>query len=218
MTLEDFLETARGIGFDGVELTAYYFPSTERPYLNELKRRIHHLGLSISGTAIGTDFTQMDSEKRAAHVQMAKDWIERSVILGVPTMRVFAGPVREPATEQDCFGWCVEALQECAEYAEERGVLLALANEWLGINLDFGNIKGDAYSQFRRCADKTVATHAKATFEGRSGREAVDYSRVKSILESAKYRGWIAIEYEESEDAKTGVPRFARELFSAFRS
>src|SRR5205807_1058130 len=99
--------------------------------------------------------------------------------------------VREPATEEECFAWCVEALQECAEYAGERGVLLALENhggitgsadqilrlvdavnnDWLGINLDFGNFKGDVYPQFRRCAPRAVATHAKGSFHGASGAE-----------------------------------------------
>jgi hypothetical protein len=36
MTLPDFLQTCQEIGFDGVELTAYYFPTTERAFLNEI--------------------------------------------------------------------------------------------------------------------------------------------------------------------------------------
>src|SRR5436853_7006628 len=91
MSLEKLVDVAAGIGFGGVELTAYYFPSTDRDYLNNLKRRIHRTGLAVSGTAIGTDFTQPESDKRAEHVRMTKEWIERSVVLGAPTLRVFAG-------------------------------------------------------------------------------------------------------------------------------
>src|SRR5947209_795539 len=128
MSMETFVQTAREIGCEGVELTAYYFPTTERRYLNDLKRHVHRQGLAVSGTAIGTDFAQPDEAKRQAHVQMAKEWIDHSVVLGAPTLRVFAGTVKEGSTEEEAFGWTVACLQESAAYAAERGVLLALEN------------------------------------------------------------------------------------------
>jgi sugar phosphate isomerase/epimerase len=237
MSLFQFLETARQIGCAGVELTSYYFPSTDRAFLNQVKRAAHKEGLSISGTAIGTDFAQPDDEKRQAHIQMAHYWIDNSVILGAPTMRVFAGGVREGDTEEQAFDRVVECLKPCADYAAERGVLLALENhggitstaeqilklcravdnEWLGLNLDFGNFSGeDVYSQFEACAPYAVATHAKSHYKGSAGRDMVDYSQVKYIMEAAGYRGFIAIEYEEAEDPKTAVPRFAKELCEIF--
>jgi sugar phosphate isomerase/epimerase len=236
MTLETFVETARDIGFEGVELTAYYFPSTDRAYLNHLKRHIHGQGLAVSGTAIGSDFAQVDPEKRRAHVQMTKEWIGHSVVLGAPTLRVFAGPVREGCTEEQAFEWTVACLQECAVVAKEQGVLLALENhggltttadqtlrllhavgsEWLGLNLDFGNFSGEVYEQFERCAPFAVATHAKSHYQGAAGREAVDYRRVHSLMKAADYRGFLAIEYEEAEDPRTAVPAFARLLREAF--
>jgi sugar phosphate isomerase/epimerase len=238
MSLEAFIEIARKNGLDGVELTAYYFPTTERAYLNHLKRFVHRQGLSISGTAVGSDFAQPDADKRRAHVAMTKEWTDHSVALGAPTLRVFAGPVREGSRETDAFGWVVECLQECAAYAGEQGVLLALENhggltstgdqtvrllnavgsDWLGSNLDFGNFSGDAYAQFALCAPFAVATHAKITYAGASGREPVDYRRVETLMEQAGYRGFIAIEYEEEEDPDTAVPRFARELLDIFHS
>lgn len=236
MTLEEFVDTASDIGFEGVELTAYYFPTTEREYLNRIKRHVHRRGLSVSGTAIGTDFAQADAEKRRSHVQMAREWIDHSVALGAPTIRVFAGPVHEGSTEEQAFGWVVEALQECAAYAGARGVLLALENhggitgeagqalrimsavdsQWLGLNLDFGNFTGDIYEQFALCAPHAVATHAKVTYRSESGPEPVDYARVKSIMEAAGYRGWLAVEYEEQQDPKEAVPAFAKQLQAVF--
>src|SRR5262249_10308322 len=99
MTLPDFLRLCREIGFGGVELTAYYFPTTERDFLNEIKRQAHREGLAISGTAVGTDFAQPDAEKRRAHVALTQSWLEHSVALGAPTLRVFAGAAREGQSE-----------------------------------------------------------------------------------------------------------------------
>jgi hydroxypyruvate isomerase len=36
-------------------------------------------------------------------------------------------------------------------------------------------------------------------------------------MNEAGYRGWIAIEYEEPEDPREGVPAFASELIQSLR-
>lgn len=236
MSLVQFLDRCVEFGFDGVELTAYYFPSTDRASLYDLKRDCHSKGLTISGTAIGTDFAQPDAAARRRDIALTKRWIRNSVLLGAPTLRVFAGPVREGTDERTAFGWVVEALSECAAYASEHGVLLALENHlgltttaeqtlrmldavdnpWIGLNLDFGNFSGDIYSQFRSCAPRAVATHAKRRYRTEDGFGDVDYRRVKGILEEAGYRGWLAIEYEDPEDPTEAVPQFAGELRAAF--
>lgn len=237
ITLEEFVSIARDLGMDGVELTAYYFPSTDRAYLNHLKRYIHRSGMVVSGTAVGTDFAQPDPEKRGEHVKMAKNWIDHSVVLGAPTLRVFAGHVRQGSTEEEAFCWVVECLQETAAYGAEQGVLVALENhggltttadqtlrllhavnnEWLGLNLDFGNFQGDIWEQFAQCAPFAVATHAKVSYHTAAGKAPVDYVRVKQIMDGVGYRGYIAIEYEEAEDPRVGVPRFVQELERVFR-
>lgn len=238
MTLADFLRVCREIGFEGVELTSYYFPTTERAFLNEIKLRAHKEGLAISGTAVGSDFAQPDEAKRREHVAMTKRWIEHSVVLGAPTLRVFAGGVRAGQTEAEAFAAVVACLQECAAFAGEQGVLLALENHGgltataegtlklrnavshpaLGLNLDFGNFRGDLYSQFAACAPYAVATHAKPTAHGLTDApEPIDYARVRALMEQSGYRGFLAIEYEEDESAETAVPRFAAALRAALK-
>lgn len=236
MTLPQFLATCRDIGFDGVELTAYYFPTTERPFLNELKLLAHRYGLAVSGTAVGTNFARAEQEQVRRDVQTTCEWILHSVVLGAPTLRVFAGGVPEGRSEEEAFAQVVACLKECARVAYDSGVLLALENHGgltataegtlrlldavdspaVGLNLDFGNFAGDIYEQFTRCVPRTVACHAKVKTQGSGpdARERVDYRRVQTILEQAGYRGFLAIEYEEPEPAETAVPAFARELFA----
>ncbi|HZT43766.1 MAG TPA: sugar phosphate isomerase/epimerase family protein [Chthonomonadaceae bacterium] len=236
MTLFDFLRVCRDLDMDGVELTAYYFPTTERDYLESVKQEARSLGLAVSGTAVGSDFAQPDAEKRREHVAMTKAWIEHSVTLGAPTLRVFAGGVREGQSEEEAFGNVVACLQECAGPAAERGIKLALENHGgltataegtlrllqavdrpaVGLNLDFGNFTGDIYAQFAACAPYAVATHAKKSARSASGPVPVDYRQVGRIMDAAGYRGFLAIEYEEEEPAETGVPVFASELRAIF--
>jgi sugar phosphate isomerase/epimerase len=233
MTMEDFLDVCADLGFDGVELTQYYFPEETDDYLNRLKRECFARGLDVSGTAVGGNFSNPDGGARRAQIEHVKDWLGKSARLGSPVLRVFAGGVPDGVDRQTAVGWVQDGLAECAEVALQSGVVLGLENHggltsdaegvlellapfetnpWVGQNLDLGNFSGDVYEQFRRCAPLTVTTHAKVTCRGDGGRRKVDYRRAVRILRSAGYRGYISIEYEEPEDPVQGVDRFAAYL------
>jgi hydroxypyruvate isomerase len=99
-------------------------------------------------------------------------------------------------------------------------LLHAVNQPSLGLNLDFGNFRGDIYRQFAACAPYAVATHAKpaAHHPEPDKRQPVDYPQVRTMLEAAGYRGFLAMEYEEEEPAETGVPRFFQQLRSVFKT
>lgn len=233
ISLQDFIRTCAEMGLDGVELTAYYFPNTERATLNEIKRTCFQYGMHVSGTAVGNNFAQADPAKRREHVEMTKQWIDHAVTLGAPCIRVFAGAVPEGHTEDEAFGWVVECLREVIDYGAQRGVVVALENHhgitataeqvlrlvkavqhtWFGLNLDLGNFTGDIYAQFEQLAPYVVTTHAKTHYRGHNGKYVeVDYERALRILQKAGYRGYVSIEYEYTEPAEQAVPRFVRHL------
>ena len=186
MSLESFIKTCAEMGLDGVELTAYYFKDTSIKYLQEVKKNAFKYGMHIAGTAVGNNFCQADEKVRKEQIQMVKDWIDHSVILGSPCIRVFAGYVPEGYTEKDAFNWTVECVKECVEYGEKNGVVIALENhggitgtadqviklmgeiksDWLGLNLDFGNFRYP-WIEFEKVAKYAVTTHSKTHyFEG----------------------------------------------------
>jgi sugar phosphate isomerase/epimerase len=231
MKLEDFISLCHVLGLDGVELTAYYFESEDHSYLKSLKRHAFANGMHISGTAIGTNFCQPDQGEREKQVEMAKRWIDISVVLGAPVMRVFAGGVPKGHTEEEAFSWAMECIRECVEYGEEKGVVVALENHggitstaeqvekffsslkspYFGLNLDFGNF-GRGYQDIEKVAKYAVTAHAKTHYRSPSGSVELDYERIFGIMDSVGYRGYMNIEYEEAEDPKTAVPRFAKKL------
>jgi sugar phosphate isomerase/epimerase len=94
MKLEEALDICGELGFDGVDLTGYYFPGyPEAPpesYVYETKRRAFRLGLEVSGTGVRNDFTVSDPEKRAADVALVKRWVGVAARLDAPVLRVFA--------------------------------------------------------------------------------------------------------------------------------
>ena len=234
MSLEDFIRKGYEIGLDGVELTAYYFPTTESDYLKRLKRVALNHGLDIAGTAIGGSFA-LSEGSRVAQVALAKEWVDVSVTLGAPCLRVFAGPVPEGHTEEEAMAWCIAGLQEAVQYAEESGIVLALENhggitatfkqvmqlvegvgsDWLRVNLDLGNYRTDPYREIAETVPYTVTTHVKTQGRDSSGeRFLLDHARILQILRDKGYKGYLSIEYEAEEDPMLAVPRFANYLKS----
>ena len=234
MSLEDFIRKGYEMGLDGVELTAYYFPATEAEYLKRLKRLALTYGLDIAGTAIGGSFA-LPEEARTEQVALAREWVDVSVTLGAPCLRVFAGPVPEGHTEQEAMAWCIAGLKEAAEYAEEKGVVLALENhggitatfeqvrqlvegvgsDWLRVNLDLGNYRADPYREIAETVPYAVTTHVKTQARDASGQPfLLDHPRILQILREKGYKGYLSIEYEAEEDPLLAVPRFANYLKS----
>jgi sugar phosphate isomerase/epimerase len=233
MTLESFMQRCSDMDLDGVELTAYYFESTEDRYLNRLKAQACKLGLHISGAAVGNNFCQPDPAQRAAQVADVKKWTDVAYRLGAPCLRVFAGPAPKGHTDEECMGWVVRCLQECAEYAAPRGVILALENhggvttraeqvlslirdvgsEWVRVNLDTGNYRTDPYREIAETVPFAAMAHVKTETRTPDGqKEILDYTKIIETLKTAGFRGYLDIEYEAAEDPMTAVPRFAREL------
>jgi len=238
MTLENFLDKAVEIGLDCVDLTAYYFPTTDDEYLNHIKKYAYLNGLDITGTAVGNRFTHVEPEKRAEAVQMVKEWVDISVTLGAPCIRVFAGGVPEGHTFEESLKWTAECLEECLEYSKPRGVIIALENHggitstaeqvisilkavggsyleerWLAVNLDLGNYRGDPYGNIEMTAPYAVTTHAKTdVYVEDIGRQDADFQRIVKILDNAGYKGCLSIEYEGKEEPMTAMPKFVKYL------
>jgi sugar phosphate isomerase/epimerase len=238
MTLEGFLDKAVEIGLECVDLTSYYFPKTDTEYLNHIKKYAYLKGLDITGTAVGNRFTFAEPEKRAEAVQMVKKWVDISVTLGAPCIRVFAGGTPEGFTFENALKWTAECLEECLEYAKPKGVIIALENHggitstadqvisilnavggsyleerWLGTLLDLGNYRGDSYGHIEKAAPYAVATHSKTdVYIDGIGRQDADFGKITGILAKAGYKGPLSIEYEGKEEAMTAIPKFVNYL------
>lgn len=234
MTLADFVDRAAAWDLDAVEPTSYYFPDPPTPeYCRKLRRQAFLLGLDISGTAIRNTFTHPPGpllEREIAHV---KRWIDLAVHLGAPTIRIFAGDLQKGTTEAQARGWCIQAIQECCDYAAPRGIILALENhggivstvdqllsivneiksDWFGVNWDSGNFRSaDPYADLAKAAPYAVVAQIKTEISPSGKPQEADLARVVGILRESGYRGYVALEYEAAEDPFVAVPRYLKEL------
>jgi sugar phosphate isomerase/epimerase len=95
--------------------------------------------------------------------------------------------------------------------------LLSIVREidspWFGVNWDSGNFRSaDAYAELKAIAPYAVTAQIKVEIGAPGGPKPADWPRVIGMLRDVGYRGWVALEYEEEEDAKTAVPRLLDEL------
>ena len=222
ITLDDFVDFCAKLNLDGTELTSYYFPQeVTNEYLMSLKQRTFRLGLDISGTAIGNDFCLPEGEKRDAQIQLCKTWIDHAAVMGAPVIRIFAGKVPKDDTEEAALDRCVAGIDECLEYAAQKGVFLALENHggitatpeqllaivkrvkdspWFGINFDSGNFRTeDPYGDLEKIAPYAINAQIKVMVGPRGAEEHADLKRMVNILRDANYRGYVVLEYEESK-------------------
>lgn len=231
-----FVDYCADHGCHGAEVTSYYFPkdpTTE--YLLKLKRHAFMRGIEISGTAVGNTFTDPKGEKRDTEIASVKKWIDRAQILGAPHIRVFAGNASR-AGKDEAKKLCIEALEECGEYAARKGIFLGVENHggivaepddildiihstknpWIGVNLDTGNFHtSDPYGDVAKCAPYAVNVQFKVEMQAKGhAKEKADLPRIMKILRQANYQGYIALEYEAA-DPWNDVPVWLKQMKEA---
>ena len=148
-------------------------------------------------------------------------------------------PPLEGYTDEDAYPWVIESFEKCLKVAERCGVVLGLENHWglgrtpegvlrivhavdspwLRVTMDTGNFLEDPYDKLEKLAPKTAFVQAKTYYGGGTWYTLdLDYERIARILRKHRYRGYISLEFEGREDARTAIPKSLAMLRKAFRS
>ena len=146
--VEQVIEHAARLGFDGVEILHRQMTDDSPAYINKLKQLAFRHGLALPMLSIHQDFVSDKTEERQADVAHTIRCIELAARLGIPAIRLNSGrwntiasfddlmkvkgdePPIKGFTDEDAFRWCIEGIQACLPAAEQHGVLLALENHW----------------------------------------------------------------------------------------
>jgi sugar phosphate isomerase/epimerase len=153
LTLPEMIARAREYGYDGIEIDGKRphgnpldWPTAR---CRELRSLAEDEGIEIYAVAANNDFSNPVPEVREAQICFVRDLIRMTADFGAPALRVFLawwGVTRHPQlatydiaegywpivhekfADEEIWGWCREALVECARYAGDYGVTLALQN------------------------------------------------------------------------------------------
>src|SRR5262249_49747450 len=131
------IDLAAETGFDGVEILLRQIgEKPDHALVTKLKQRAFLNGLCLMGLSTHQTFLTPDKEKRKANLELTRNQLELAAEFGIPTMRVNTGtwgtsgsfdklmenkgiePPVQGYTDEDGFGWCIEAFGECAKAAE----------------------------------------------------------------------------------------------------
>ncbi|MGO8676144.1 MAG: sugar phosphate isomerase/epimerase family protein [Limisphaerales bacterium] len=153
LTLPELIKRAKRYGYDGVEIDGKRphgnpldWPSAR---CRELRALAEGEGIEIHAVAANNDFSCPASEVREAQVCHVRELIRMTADLGAKHLRVFLAwwgvtlhprlasydimenlwpAVHAKFSAEEIWGWCRDALIECARYAGEAGITLALQN------------------------------------------------------------------------------------------
>jgi sugar phosphate isomerase/epimerase len=231
MTMEDFFLKAVDLGLVGVDVTTYWLKSTEAAYLHSLRHLAFRHGLPFSGTAIRTEMCQPDPAHRDAELANIRKWVDATELLGASHVRVFGGELPKGATDAQGVEWTAETMKPACDYAAQKGITLGIESHggitskasnilailqrvnspYAGCNLDISNFDEDPYSQVESLIPYATNTHIR-DFYGGERRLPLDLDRMWQLFAKGGYQGFMSIEYENNEDAMTGVPKLVEKV------
>lgn len=153
LSLPEIIRQAKTFGYDGVEFDGKRPHANPLDWPARACRDLQLLsrdeGIEILGIAANNDFSNPVPEVRETQICYMKELIRMTADMGARHLRVFLawwGITRHPKlasydipenywplvhekfTEEEIWSWCRECLIECARYAGECGVILALQN------------------------------------------------------------------------------------------
>jgi sugar phosphate isomerase/epimerase len=153
LSLEEMIKRARNYGYEGIEIDGKRPHGNPLDWptkrCKELRSVSEGEGIEIHGVAANNDFSSPIPEYRECQIAYVKELIRMTSDLGARTLRMFLawpGVTKHPQlakytiardiwkythekfTAEEIWTWCREGMAECARYAEDTGVVLALQN------------------------------------------------------------------------------------------
>lgn len=234
MKYDDLVHLAVETGLDGIDMTVYWFPSTDDDFLLPLKRLAYRNGVEIYNLGVRVRLCQPTAEERENEVVELIKWLEVAQKMGARQVRVFGGSVPKGATQEQGIAWAAETLKRAADLGAARGIVVALEDDggiteyagptieivkradspWVGLNLDTGNYRAPkVWDQVEMSLPYATSMHVKTQMRDDNGAMApADWDKLFAMFARHGYKGYAALEHEAKEDPAIAVPRECRRL------
>jgi sugar phosphate isomerase/epimerase len=218
LTIPEVIERARRFGYDGLELDGkrpHASPlDMSKRCCREIRERVADAGLELYAVAGNNDLSSPIPDQRESQLANIRELIRVTADLGAPVLRVFAAwpgitPTSQSARydlaeriwndthivfgEEHTWDLCRAGLKECAKWAEDEGIILALQNHPPVTN------SGEAVLRFIR---EVGSPALKAAFDAPLARKqgVVDFRSACHPFRSLQVLTHFGGEYEQQSD------------------
>jgi sugar phosphate isomerase/epimerase len=130
MSLFEWIELAKQLKAEGLEMYEGFFASLDRDYLEQVGEAIHKAGFEMPMLCCSPDFTNPDPDERRQAVAHEARLIEVTALLGGRWCRVLSGQRYPEVPREQGIEWVLEAYQQLLPVARENNVVLAMENHY----------------------------------------------------------------------------------------
>jgi len=132
MTVFDWIEQARRLDADGLEMYEGFFTSLEPAYLDSVGGAIRDAGFAMPMLCCSPDFTNPDADARKRAVEHEVAMVRVARRLGGPgtVCRVLSGQRYPEVGREQGLDWAAECINAVLPVAREEGVILGLENHY----------------------------------------------------------------------------------------
>ncbi len=132
MSVFDWIEMARALDADGLEMYDGFFTSLDDAYLDQVGEAIEQAGFAMPMLCCSPDFTNPDADARKRAVEREAEMIRVTRRLGGPraVCRVLSGQRYPQVDRGQGLSWVVECINEVLPVAREHDIVLGLENHY----------------------------------------------------------------------------------------
>jgi sugar phosphate isomerase/epimerase len=132
MSVFDWVEMARSLDADGLEMYDGFFTSLDVSYIDGLAEAIHNAGFAMPMLCCSPDFTNPDPYARKLAIDREAELIAIARRLGGPktVCRVLSGQRYPEVSRERGLAWVVECINQVLPVAREHDVVLGLENHY----------------------------------------------------------------------------------------
>lgn len=132
MSVFDWIEMARALDADGLEMYEGFFTSLDAAYLDSVADAIHAGGFAMPMMCCSPDFTAPDPDARRRAIEHEIRMIEATRRLGGAgaVCRVLSGQRYPEVGREQGLDWVAECIEAVLPAARENGIVLGLENHY----------------------------------------------------------------------------------------
>lgn len=132
MSLFEWIDMAKNLDADGLELYDLFLTSFEREYLERVTETLGRAGFAMPMMCCSPDFTAPDADKRKREIEKEAERIRVTRVLGGTgaVVRILSGQRYPEVTWEQGRDWVIEAIENLLPVATEYDVILGLENHY----------------------------------------------------------------------------------------